>query len=45
MGSKFIRQKRQVANIGDGTNINRKCILLDMISTVSEFDLNSKLEI
>lgn len=43
MESKFTWQKKQVANVGDGKNINRKCILLEQVmSTVNEFDLNSK---
>lgn len=43
MESKFARQRKQVANIGDGKNINRRYILLELVmSVVNEFDLNSE---
>lgn len=35
--------EKQVANIGDGKNINRRYILSKLVmSVVSEFDLNSE---
>lgn len=42
MESKFTLHRKQVANVGDGKVINRRCILLEQgMSAVNDFDLNS----
>lgn len=42
MESKFTLHRKQVTNVGDGKNINRRCILLKQVmSAVNDFDLNS----